>query len=199
MTQVVDTFNVLTKEKVRGGVASAVSGCVANLMNVAMILFGMNPLISTTLSLQIFGNMLTYFLDIMMAKKKFHGKTVPYTDHVYRFSWFVKSFMGPPFHKFIVACIIEGVFVYAALMRAREFCEKRKIRFKLRDAGLAAIIGAVSFVFVMNFLRFNWVLEEEESLVLNIVIIAWMAIMVFMILLVPLRQHDESEGLRSLA
>lgn len=178
-----DSFNVLTQEKARGGVASCVSGVIANALNGGLIMAGMNPAFSTVLALQGAGNLLTYFLDIMVAKKDFHGVPLPYTELGQRFSWFLQSFLGPPFHKFIVACIIEGVLVYAGLERARAYCDLHKIQFWMRDAVLAGLVAAVSFLLIMNILRFNWVLDETESITLNTVVLAWMGLSVLSLLL----------------
>lgn len=180
-----DSFSVLTQEKARGGVASLISGIVANLANAALILAGANPAVSTVWTLQVAGNLLTYFLDIMIAKQEFHGRRVSYKDLKTRFTWFLTSIIGPSFHKFIVACVIEACIVYAGLSRARVWCDEHDYRFKLRDALLAAVIAAVSFILVMNVLRFNWVLQETESLTLNIVILAWMGLSVMILLVAP--------------
>lgn len=177
-----DAFNVLTNEKARGGLASFISGALSNAMNAGLIFTGVNPILSTVISLQILGNLLTYFLDIMMAKRNFHGVPVSYRDLRTRFDWFVKSFNGPPFHKFIVACVIEAVIVSAGLIQARLYCDRHNIHFHLRDAVLAGIVASISFVLVMNILRFNWVLNEAESVTLNIVVLAWMGLSVLVIL-----------------
>lgn len=178
-----DFFNFLTQEKARGGVASFVSGVVANVMNAALIMAGMNPALSTALSMQIVGNLLTFFLDIMVAKRDFHGAHLPYRDLGTRFSWFLHSLVGPPIHKFIVACIIEGVVVFAGLKRAREYCDLHNIQFWMRDAILAGLVAALSFLLVMNVLRFNWVLDETPSITLDIVVLAWMGLSVLVLLL----------------
>lgn len=180
-----DTFSVLTEEKARGGIASIISGVVANLANGGLILAGVNPAVSTLWTLQVAGNLLTYFLDIMIAKRDFHGSKVSYKNLRTRFKWFLSSFTGPSFHKFIVACVIEATLVYAGLARARVYCDKLDIRFKLRDALLAAVIAGISFVLVMNVLRFNWVLHETESLTLNIVVMTWMGLSVLIMLMAP--------------
>lgn len=185
MAMKLDTFSVLTEEKARGGVASMISGIIASLANGGLILAGVSPAISTLWTLQVAGNLFTYFLDIMIAKRDFHGKRVPYKDLQTRFRWFLGSFMGPSFHKFLVACIIEGCLVYAGLARARAYCDRIGLCFTLRDAFLAAAVATVSFLLVMNVLRFNWVLQETESLTLNIVVLTWMGVSVLVLLSVP--------------
>lgn len=180
-----DSFNVLTNEKALGAVASLISGIISNIANAGLILTGVNPIVSTLVSLQVVGNLLTYFLDIMIAKHVFHGVAVPYGDIHTRFRWFLRSFKGPPFHKFIVACIIEAVIVSTGLIRAREYCDLHKIHFPLRDAVLAGLIAAASFLLIMNVLRFNWVLEETESFTLNVVVMAWMGLSVLVVLCAP--------------
>lgn len=180
-----DSFNVLTTEKVRGGIASAISGLLSNIANAGLIVAGVDPILSTLLTLQVAGNLFTYFLDIMIAKREFHGVVVTYNDLRTRFTWFLHSFSGPPFHKYVVACIIEAIIVDAGLSRARQICDKYKIQFFMRDAVLASLIAAVSFILVMNVLRFNWVFNEAESTTLNIVVLAWMGISVVVMLFVP--------------
>lgn len=177
-----DSFNLLTEEKARGGVASFVSGVVANALNAGVMMTGVSPVLSTIITMQVAGNLLLYFLDIMMAKRDFNGSTMPYSDLRRRFHWFLRSFSGPPFHKFVVACIIEGALVYAGLKRARAYCDLHNIRFQMRDAVLAGCVAALSFVLIMNILRFNWVLDETESVTLNIVVIAWMSLSVLALL-----------------
>lgn len=164
---------------------SFLSGLLANLINAGAIILGADPVISTIVILQVFGNLLTYFLDIMLAKREFQGAPLSYRAYQRRFNWFLRSFAGPPFHKFVVACIIEAIIVFAAMRRVRVFCDRRRIHFKYRDALITAAIAAVSFLLVMNVLRFNWVLNETESLTLNIVILAWLGLSVLILLLTP--------------
>lgn len=182
----VDTFSVLSEEKARGGMASLISGVVSNLANGGLILVGVNPAVSTLLTLNLAGNLLTYFLDIMIAKQNFHGSRVSYRDLRTRFRWFLSSFAGPSFHKLIVACIIEACLVYTSFARAKAYCDLHGIHFKLRDAVLAAAIAALSFILVMNILRFNWVLHETESQILNIVVLTWMGLSALVLLVTPL-------------
>lgn len=179
------TFNVFSSEKARGGLVSALSGAFANLINAGVIMSGADPVISTIITLQVFGNLLTYFLDIMFAKRDFQGSPLTYRAYARRFSWFLASFTGPPFHKFVVACIIEAIIVFAAMRRIRAFCDRHRIHFRYRDALLTAGVATLSFLMVMNVLRFNWVLDETESLTLNIVILAWMGLSTLMLLLTP--------------
>lgn len=178
-------FNTLDSEKARGGLVSFLSGLLANAVNAGAIMSGADPVVSTIVTLQVFGNLLTYFLDIMMAKREFHGTVLSYRAYAKRFEWFLASFQGPPFHKFVVACIIEAIIVFAAVRRLRELCDRHRIHFRYRDAALAAGVAALSFLLVMNVLRFNWVLHETESLTLNIVILAWMGLSTLVLLLAP--------------
>lgn len=178
-----DHFNVLTTEKARGSVASLISGIITNVVNTMLILAGVSPVLSTVLTHQVVGNLFTYFLDIMIAKRQFHGVNVSYLNTRSRFRWFLDSFTGPPFHKFIIACIIEAILASAALSWARDLCDRHNIHFKMREAVLAGLVATVTFLLIMNILRFNWVLNETESLTLNIVIIAWMAMSVLSLLL----------------
>lgn len=188
-----DSFNVLTTEKLRGGLASFISGVLSNAANAGLIVTGVNPILSTIITLQILGNLLTYVLDIMIAKRDFYGAHVSYKDLRARFIWLVKSFRGPPFHKFVVACIIEAVIVSSGLRGMRQFCDSHNINFPLRDAVLAGVVASISFILVMNVLRFNWVLNEEESVTLNIVVLAWMGISV-LLLLVGVSPAGETES-----
>lgn len=183
-------FDMLTSEKARGGIVSLSTGIAANLMNVALIAGGANPVFTTIITLQVFGNLLTYFLDIMVAKREFLGASLSYTAYASRFRWFLHSLAGPPFYKYIIACILEAIIVFAGMRRARSFCDARQIHFQYRDGLLAALIATVSFLLVMNVLRFNWVLNEQDSLTLDVVVLAWMGLSALMLLLTPMKVAD---------
>lgn len=174
-------YDLFTGEKARGAVASIISGIVANGVNTWLILVGVDAMVSTAIVLQLFGNVLTYTLDVMIAKREFYGEPVSYLDLGKRFSWFLRSLVGPPIHKFVVAALIEASIVYIGLKGAREFCDSHDIVFRLRDPILAALIASLTFVLFMNILRFNWVLEERQSLIMDVVILAWMGVSVLVL------------------
>lgn len=178
-------FSMLTGEKGRGALVSCVTGVTANLVNAALIAMGGPPLLTTIISLQVFGNLLTYFLDIMVAKTTFGGTPLPYTEYASRFRWFMKSLLGPPFYKFVIASTIEAIIVFAGFRRATALCDEHNIKFRHRDAVLAAAIASLSFFLLMSVLRFDWVLNESESLTLDVVVLAWMGLSALAVLLTP--------------
>lgn len=178
-------FELFTGEKARGALASCISGILANAANAGLIIgFGVNPMLSTALVLQLGGNLLTYMLDIVIAKRLFGGIEIPYTEVCARFKFFALSLLGPMLHKFVVASIIEAAIVYVALNRAIRACDHRGIHFPLRDPILAGIIASITFILFMNILRFNWVYEENDSMLMNCVILSWMGLSSLIVLLV---------------
>ena len=183
-----DLRSVLTREKGRGAVASAVSGTVASALNAAGVLaLGLSAPASAALFLYVFGSLLGYSLDIVFAKREFvlsRGAApapIPYGALGQRARWLVRSFGRRFFFRFAVTVLIEtltGVAITCAAIRLLDrhgvLMEPRSRR--VRDVCAAVASAVAVFLLFGNILRFDWAYCEVEQPLLTIVVIAWMAI-----------------------
>lgn len=172
-----DLYEPFTGEKIRGMIASLVASVSGNAMNIfGQSVLHLNPLLSTALFLQLGGNLIGYFLDIVAAKEKFSGTRVPYTDILKRVILALRSFSSTMFSKFTVTVIIDTVIVIEMLKTALDVFDAYDIKFKFRNEITAAFISLLTFVLWVNALRFNWAYVEEDNPLMNIVMIAWLGL-----------------------
>lgn len=172
-----DLYSPFTQEKVRGMVVSLLSSAAGNVLNVfGQSVLGWNPLVSTAVFMQVFSSLLVYVLDILFAKATFHGAPVPYGDFIQRAQWLWTSFTRPPFMKFIVTALIDLVIGIELLRAALSYLDDAKIEFRFRNELVAAAISIVVFVLWTNAVRFNWAYLDDDNPVMNIVMVAWMAL-----------------------
>jgi hypothetical protein len=172
-----DLYRPFTAEKLRGMVMSLVASVASNGLNIfGQSILGMSPLVSTTIFLQVFGNLLVYVLDILFAKEIINGERVSYLDAGTRLRWMLKSFFKSTFLKYIITILIDSIILVEMLDFGIFVCEKNGIRFKFRNEIIAGLISIVTFILWVNALRFNWAYAETENATLNIIIIAWLGI-----------------------
>ena len=161
-------------ELFRGGIASLVSSALSNGMNImGTRLMGLTPDMSSFIFLSIFGNLLGYSLDILFAKRCFEKEEIPITYLKYRFLWWLKSFTTPVFMKFFVVVIIDLILFTILLRTSLKTLDEKGIKFRFRDAIVAAVISIVTFVLYVNFLRFKWAYVMNTNPVIDMVILAW--------------------------
>ena len=174
-----DLYHPFTKEKVRGMVASVISGLTGNSMNLfGQSVLGLNPFVSTFLFMQLGGNLVGYILDIVLAKETFKGTPVRYSDLIARFRFMLISFSSTMFFKFIITVIIDAIIVVEMLRSVLDILDANNIQFKFRNEITAGLISFVTFVLWVNALRFNWAYAENENPVMNIIMVAWLGIMI---------------------
>lgn len=178
---------LVTEEKIRGAFSSAIAGSISTGLNVfGVTVLGLNAPLSLIVMYYIFGGFVAYICDIIIAKYKFHGVHVPYTELGPRFMWLLSSFTDRFFVRFVVSIVIEALTAVALLDaviitfdhygiwtegRARTW----------RNLLLAVAVAAFIYVLFGNVLRYDWSLSETEHHTLNIVVMVWvaMAILVF--------------------
>jgi hypothetical protein len=192
------TENLFSNEKLRGAVASSISGSLAAGLN----LLGVTTMgLSATTSAFFFtfatGSMVSYVLDIMIAKKAFvlpkhmkkHMKiqgggssaepeVVSYSDLWPRAKWLVNSFRHRYFFRFIVTVIIETLTGLAMMRAIIHELDARDIltEWKLRNAFVAIGVAVTNFALFGNILRFDWAYRETDQPFLNMVVLMWMAL-----------------------
>jgi hypothetical protein len=181
--------NLLTGEKLRGALAGVLTGSTASGLNwLAIGSLGLSTPVSAVLFLYLFGGMLGYSLDIVLAKREFldpatqQAIPVPYSAVGQRLLWLLGSFAGQTFFRFVATLIIEtltGVAVLQAVLaymdRKKLWAEPQRSR-KLRDAAVSVGVAAAVFVLFGNILRFDWAYNEAAHPLLNMVVLMWMAL-----------------------
>ena len=174
-----ELYHPFTKEKVRGMGASIVASLSGNTLNIfGQSVLGLNPLVSTALFLQVTGNFIGYMLDMVFAKEVINGMQVPYVDILARVQFMVKSLGTTMFFKFIITVIIDTIVIVEMLNAALFILDANDIKFKFRDELVAASISFVTFILWTNALRFNWAYADTSNPIMDIVILAWLAIVI---------------------
>lgn len=170
-------------EKLRGAVMSVITGVLANVLNVGGQAMGVPIQLSSFLSLNLIGNLLSYILDILFAKQNFYtGGTVSkisYTDFKTRLSWLGSSFFNKYFFRFVITVFLDTI-IYLSLLDYTIYLMnsyKLFMDYKYRDVVLAGIIALVTFVLYVNVIRFDWAYSHEENPLMNVLIIVWLTLL----------------------
>lgn len=193
-----------TEEKIRGLIASLISGATASGINFGGIAIGMNPAVSTLLSIYILGNLMTYWFDILFAKRVFHipqgyagivpyEGPLPYTAVGTRLMWLLRSMAGPQFFRFVISVIIDTLVGLAVMKTTIELLDENEVLLEYRayrDFGVASIITLATFFLFVNVLRFDWAYNDGRNSndhIMNIVVLAWLglAMMTFAVIMRP--------------
>lgn len=175
-----DVFQLFTGEKGRGVVAGTIASIVANGAFALGVLAGLPPAAALVLGQQILGNLVAFILDIVLAKEKFHGRKIPYSELRERVTYMLKAFLKPTFFRFVLAVIIDTLVVYQLFTFGRRWLEERNIRFRFRDQLVAATSVLITYVLYNAILRFDWVYVDDDTPVMNVVVIAWLALTIMM-------------------
>ena len=183
----------VVSEKMRGAVVSLISGTTASSLNFFCIyVLGISAPVSTAICMNLFGSILSYSLDILFAKKDFTviggGAPVPLSYGLrdpghfrMRLKWWLKSFRKRFFFRFVVTVIIETLTVVALIRAAIRTMDDANFLMehrKMRDAATSLVASGLVFIFFGNILRFDWAYREVEDKVMNIVVLAWLAMSV---------------------
>lgn len=179
LSKLLTVEGLMTGEKMRGAVTSAVSGTTATALTIlGVTVMGLSATTSATLFQFVLGSLLSYSLDILFAKARFGGATVPYTALGRRFRWLAGSLVHRPFFRFGITLIIETITGVALLKAAIRTMNRRRFmpNWKLRDAAAAVVVSVAVFLLFGNILRFDWAYSEADQPVLNIVVLMWMAL-----------------------
>lgn len=183
------TIDTFSGEKLRGAIASLVSGTTAGVLMVAGTnVFGMSVPLSATLFLYIFGSLFGYSLDIVFAKQKFpFGKDgmlidLPYSQYQKRVHYLLRSFFKKQFFRFIITLIIDTLVGIALLRAAIRYMDTHNIltNFKHRDIIAAILIAIFTFFLYINILRFDWAYSDVENSVMNMLVLMWSTIVMML-------------------
>lgn len=184
------------------------SGAAASGLNFGGMAIGLSPAVSTLLAIYILGNLLTYWFDILFAKRVFNipygyqGRTshyegpVPYTEIGTRLMWLLRSMGGPQFFRYVISVIIDTLTGLAVMKTTIELLDENEVLLEYRiyrDFGVSSIISLATFFLFINVLRFDWAYNDGRNSndhIMNIVVLAWLAMsmMMFAIIMRPIEK-----------
>lgn len=122
-------------------------------------------------------SILSYSFDILLAKDNFNGVRVSLYDVKFRFNYLLEKMLSYQIIKFFIIVAIDLLLVNSVFKRARDFLDKKKIKFKNRDQILMFVLTTLSFLLYGNMLRFNWVYLEKTNMTLDVLLMAWLSIL----------------------
>ena len=122
-------------------------------------------------------SILSYSFDILLAKDNFNGVRVSLYDIKFRFNYLLEKMFSYQIIKFFIIVAIDLLLVNSVFKRARDFLDKKKIKFKNRDQILMFVLTTLSFLLYGNMLRFNWVYLEKTNMTLDVLLMAWLSIL----------------------
>lgn len=170
---------LMTAEKIRGALTSVLSGSASTAATVfGTAVLGLSAPLSLVLFTYLFGGVLGYSLDILLAKRDFARIPVAYTDFGPRLRWLARSFAHRHFFRFVVTVIIETLTtlaMFGAVVRALD-ARGILLAWPLRDSAVAIAVAFLNFWLFGNVLRFDWAYNETENPVLNVVVLLWMTL-----------------------
>lgn len=166
-------------EKMRGLGCSVVSGLVTSGLVYLGVTSGLGIEWSQALIGNLFGNFLSYSLDIFFAKSHFNNSQVPYTDFLSRYKWWSKSLLSKFMFRFIVSVILDTAISLVLLRSAIEELDRRQIMASnpklrsVRNVAVALLISVFTFLLYVNILRFDWAYNETSQPLLNTMVLMW--------------------------
>lgn len=170
-------------EKERGIIGYILAIILANTFNI--ILTNTTTLTieqSTFISMYIIGSIIVYTSDIIIAKDRFYidGK-LRYVDHFdlsTRFNWFLTSLTDKYFFRFLMTVIIDTIVGISILKYAISTLDDKKllIKWKYRNHVIVFVIAIFTYVLYLSTLRFDWAYSDDENVMLNILVIAWVTL-----------------------
>lgn len=170
-------------EKERGIIGYILAIILANAFN--MVLTNTTSLTieqSTFISMYIVGSLIVYTSDIIIAKDCFYIKgKMRYVDHFdlsTRFNWFLTSLTDKYFFRFLMTVIIDTIVGISILKYAIATLDDKKllINWKYRNHLIVFVIAIFTYVLYLSALRFDWAYSNDENVMLNILVIAWVTL-----------------------
>ena len=125
----------------------------------------------------LFANVLSYSLDILLAKDRFNGVEVPLSDIKTRSKYLLEKFLSFQIVRFFVLVCIDVIVVSAIFKKTRKFLDSKDIKFKNRDQILMVCITFLTFMIYGNTLRFSWVYVDKENTMFDALMFSWLTIL----------------------
>lgn len=199
----INSIDVSGTEKIRGLVTAIISGTTSGGLNQLLLTFGTPYLVSTLLSLYLFGNLLAYSLDILFAKYTFNlpngykgvanfNGHVPYNDYITRLKWLFSSFLQSQFFRFLITVLIDTLIGLTILNAIIQKLDEKNIHFPFRNLLLSGGVAVFTFIIYLNALRFDWAYVDKVDPITNIVVLMWTSI----VLIVYSSYHIQKEQIK---
>jgi hypothetical protein len=184
----------LSTEIKKGKVTSWISLGASYILNYHLYTnLEMNIFKSTFISIFIFGNILSFCLDMMLAKKKirlpmykgtkdYYGP-VPYREYWYRGEFMLRSLLSPIFIQFMILGIIDTIINLSLLKFIIKLSDKYSIlnKWKHRKVVFAALTSSLTFGLFINQLRFQWAYEENSNFVFDMLMYIWFTLILLIV------------------
>jgi len=127
----------------------------------------------------IIANLLSYSLDILLAKENFGGVRVSLYDQTFRLKYLMNKFFTYQLVKFFIVICIDLIIVNSVFKRVIKFLDEKDVKFRNRDQIVMFILTTFSFMLYGNMLRFEWVYVEKTNLTLDVLLLSWLSILFF--------------------
>ena len=198
---------VSSEETFRGLLTSIGTGSIVTiLIYIGLYVFKMSVNNAAFIFNVLIGTIVAYSSDIIFAKKFFNlpsygGKKydpesssieVPYNDFKTRLSWWISSFKGKYFTKFLTVSIIDSSIYLVLLDFIKGYLDKKDINFKFRDLLIVMLLPALTFFLYVNQLRFRWAYDPADKPLMNILILVWLTV-VFILNLIYFRFNPNDQ------
>ena len=186
----------LKGEKARGLLCSLISGSISNTLNGISINMGVKSSTSTFIWLFVFGGLLTYALDIVIAKDKFYiiykdkknvTSHIPYNDYLKRIKWLLDSFKRKYFFRYIITLLLDCIIGLTIIEYIISYSNNYNILntdklLPIRDMIIGGIVASLTFILYLNQLRFDWAYRNKENPLLNTIILMWFTMLIVIFL-----------------
>jgi len=187
------SFFAKLTSKQRGTVTTLVSGALGNALHLIFLQTGLSQTGAFILYV-IIGNIITYSLDILFAKRIFHiaqgyagqvpySGSIPYHDLITRAHWLIKSFASSHFFRFSITILVDLIISLSLIDFIKKFCDARDIHFWARDFIIATVVPAFTFLLFLNILRFDWAYSEKASPIMNVMVLLWVSVVILIFVL----------------
>ena len=180
--------NIFKGEQQRAAVGYIVVAILAYYLNIFLAKTTNLTVTQTTfLAVYVIGNLVLYSFDMLFAKESFYinGKiqTVPYTDVLTRIQLLGESFFQKQALRFIVTVSIDTIVGLVILKYVIEKLEELKLfpTWKYRNYLAALVVAAFTYVLYLGTLRFKWAYQHEPAPLLDILVIAWLSILLLLV------------------
>lgn len=124
-------------------------------------------------------NLISYSADILLAKQKFDGKNIPIENFTFRLKYLLEKLLSYQIIKFFILVLIDVKVVSTLYKKLTSFLDKKQIKFKNRNQIIMFGLTTLTFLLYGNMLRFNWVYIDDQNLVLDTLMLAWLTILWF--------------------
>lgn len=179
--------NILKGEQSRAAFGYVLVAVLAYFLNIILAKTTKLTVTQTTfLAVYVIGNIVLYSFDMLFAKEAFviNGTLTPvsYMDFATRLQQLGISFFQKQFMRFLITVAIDTIVGLVLLKYAIEKLEALNIltQWKYRDYVVAVIVAAFTYILYLGTLRFQWAYQSDTSPMLDILVMAWLSILLIL-------------------